>query len=335
MALTGADLEEALRARLGAADFSAAAVRAGELLARRHTCAAPQLPVYSLTKTFIAALVLLAVQDGRLALEAPIARFRTDVPEGHRISLEQLLRHTAGLPDYGALPAYRRAVAAREAPWSFDRFAAATYRQGLIYPPSQGWSYANPGYALLVAVLEQVWEAPFAAQVRDRICGPLGLEQTRVADSLDDPRICAARSRSLDPDGTALDVTAHYHPGWVWHRLIVSDAADSARFLDAVLTGRWLGAALTGRMTSLVPVPGSHPPWTAPGYGLGLMGEADGPRGPTYGHDGGGPGYSTSAYHFTESAVSVAVLAATEDAAAVLAAAFALHDLATSRGAAP
>lgn len=42
-------------------------------------------------------------------------------------------------------------------------------------------------------------------------------------------------------------------------------------------------------------------PWTwTPAYGFGVMIGADGPRGLVVGHAGGGPGYSTAAFHFPD-----------------------------------
>ncbi len=319
MSISAADVDAIVRRHLGEADvFSAAVLEPGRLVVR-HTAVQPALPIYSLTKTFIAGLVLDAVSAGRLSLETTLAEHCPDVPEASRLTLRQLLSHTAGLPDYGALPEYHRAVAAGAPAWDFERFADATYRRGLLYPPGTGWAYSNPGYALLVRILERVWSLPLERLLRERLLEPLHLKRTRLVHTLDDP--------ALSPPGTDQGEPAnHYDPGWVWHRLLASDAADCARFLDALLRRQWLGAELTAAMTELVPVPGQHPPWSRPGYGLGLMGERAGARGPVFGHNGEGPGYTASAFHFTATGATVAVVAAMEAPEAVLDAVFALHD---------
>jgi D-alanyl-D-alanine carboxypeptidase len=46
------------------------------------------------------------------------------------------------------------------------------------------------------------------------------------------------------------------------------------------------------QMLHLTRVRGSHPPAVTPSYGMGIMADPDGPYGPSYGHGGGGPGYS-------------------------------------------
>ena len=47
-------------------------------------------------------------------------------------------------------------------------------------------------------------------------------------------------------------------------------------------------------------VPGDHPLVTRPAYGLGLMIDLGSPYGQVAGHAGGGPGYSTAAFHFPD-----------------------------------
>ena len=80
---------------------------AGHLLTRAPTQSA--LPWWSFGKTVLAAAALALVRDGLLELDAELA----DGP----FSLRQLLRHQAGLADYGELADYHAAVASQAAPW--------------------------------------------------------------------------------------------------------------------------------------------------------------------------------------------------------------------------
>lgn len=330
MTVTDDEMVALLSEHLTPDTASAAVMRNGHLLGRWHGPPQPLLPVYSITKTHIAALVLSAVRAGRLALDEAVAQRCPDLPDAHRITLRQLLNHTAGLRDYGAIPEYQRAVAEGGRVWSYDEFADRTYRRGGLFAPGTGWSYANPGYALLVRIVESIWQEPLALQLRNRIHRPLGLSRTRLTDSLNHRDICPSSSRLLSPGGSRRPVKTCYAVGWVWHRLIVSDAVETVRFLDALLRRCWLGEPLTNAMMALVPVGETHPPWTEPAYGLGLLGELRGTRGPIFGHNGQGPGYSASAFHAKASGITVAVIAATEAADDVLAATLDLHDLAAA-----
>jgi CubicO group peptidase (beta-lactamase class C family) len=52
----------------------------------------------------------------------------------------QLLRHEAGLPDYGALAAYHADVAAGRSPWPIEKLMAAVEVDRLRYEPGHGWA---------------------------------------------------------------------------------------------------------------------------------------------------------------------------------------------------
>jgi D-alanyl-D-alanine carboxypeptidase len=274
----------------------------------RNTAPEPRFLVYSVTKTFTAALLLLLQESGDLALDDGLARWAPEVPDADRITLRMLLNHTAGVPDYGGLASYHRAV--RETPaqaWTPERFAAETYEKGLLFEPGGGWAYSNPGYMLLKRVVEAVTGDPYAKVIADRIVAPLGLHGTAVATTLEDlAELAPATSPALSPGGTPVDVRHAYDPGWVSHGVIASTATDVARFLDALFAGRLVTEASLGEMTRTVrvPAPGrqadpSRRPyeWREPSYGLGLMVDPAAPWGPIYGHNGGGPGYSASVFH--------------------------------------
>lgn len=286
----------------------------------------PTFLAYSITKTFTAVLMLLLRDEGRLALDDRLARWFPRVAESQQISLRHLLNHTAGIPDYGALPAYQEAV--RSSPstaWSFERFAAETFNRGLSFAPGAGWAYSNPGYMLLKRIAEEATGRSYGTLVAERIARPLGLRGTFVAGSVADlSSLAPAVSRALAPDGTPRDVRHHYHPGWVSHGVVASTPSEIAGFLDALFGGRLVSRQSLDEMTTLVPVPASSAsrpageeqrrPWRRPSYGLGLMADPESPWGRLWGHNGGGPGYSASAFHAPDrGGVTVAAMVASDD----------------------
>lgn len=108
--------------------------------------------------------------------------------------------------------------------------------------------------------------------------------------------LAPAMSRQISTDGQAQSVPGRYHPEWVSHGLIASTVEELVRFAEALFGGRLLGAATMAEMVRMRRVPGMHPPWHEPSYGLGIMGDPASPAGPVYGHTGGGPGYSASVF---------------------------------------
>jgi D-alanyl-D-alanine carboxypeptidase len=269
----------------------------------------PAFLAYSITKTFTAALLLLLSEEGRLSLDDRLARWFPSIAGADRISLRQLLNHTAGIPDYGGLRSYHDELRASPSKaWSFERFAAETFDKGVRFEPGTGWAYSNPGYMLLKRIIEEVGGASYASLIADRIARPLGLGRTFVPESLEDlASLAPAVSHALAVDGSPRDVRHHYHPGWVSHGVVASTPSEIVRFLDALFGRRLLSAQPLEEMTTLVPVPvhstakaaakEASTRWVQPSYGLGLMGDPASPWGVVWGHNGGGPGYSTSAFH--------------------------------------
>jgi D-alanyl-D-alanine carboxypeptidase len=278
----------------------------------------PAYLAYSITKTFTATLFLLLREERRLTLDDRLARWFPRIAGSEQITLRRLLDHTAGMPDYGALPAYHEAVrASPSTPWSFERFAAETFDKGLRFEPGAGWAYSNPGYMLLERIAEEVAGAAYASLISDRIARPLGLARTFVPESVADlASLAPAPSRALALDGTPLDVRDHYHPGWVSHGVVASTPSEIARFFDALFGDDFVSPPSLEELTALVPVPesvGVPAHWGRPAYGLGIMGDSASRWGRLWGHNGGGPGYTTSAFHAPDlGGVSVCAMCAQE-----------------------
>lgn len=279
----------------------------------------PQFLIYSLTKTFIAALALKLCADGRLGLDDSIVRWFPRLEGADRISLRMLLNHTVGIPDYRGLAEYHQSVAAFPSqPWTFEEFTVRTYERGLAYPPGRGWDYSNPAYMLLRRILEEASGEPFSTLLADRIIRPLGLHDTSMATSVGDlARLVPATSRRLSLAGDPMDVRQVYHPGWVAHGVLISTPGDIVHFFHHLLAEGLLPTSLLAEMTRLVPVPGDpSPPWSRRGWGLGLKGGESAAHGALYGHTGEGPGYAACALHASQlpgGAAMVCVMAAVED----------------------
>src|SRR5690606_31442711 len=58
----------------------------------------------SVTKQFAAAGVLRLVEEGRLSLDDPLAKFLPDYPGGEAVTVRMLLDHTSGIRSYTSIP---------------------------------------------------------------------------------------------------------------------------------------------------------------------------------------------------------------------------------------
>lgn len=119
----------------------------------------------SISKSFAAATLLGFVDEGRLDLEAPLARYLPELPlPPEPITVAQVLSHAAGLPD-GA-PVFPRTPEGRL--WCG-------------YPPGARFSYSNTGYELLGLLIARLGGAPHPAVIQRRLLAPLGMAATRPA----------------------------------------------------------------------------------------------------------------------------------------------------------
>ncbi|MES2899716.1 MAG: serine hydrolase domain-containing protein [Pseudomonadota bacterium] len=129
----------------------------------------------SLTKQFTAAAVLLLAENGKLALTDSVSRFLPDYPaaSGTRITIEHLLTHTSGIPNYSNQPGYgANSYREQSVGQMIDRFKDAA----LEFEPGTRFAYSNSGYFLLGAIIEKVSGQPYASFVARHLFSPLGMQ---------------------------------------------------------------------------------------------------------------------------------------------------------------
>jgi D-alanyl-D-alanine carboxypeptidase len=270
--------------------------RAESGLARRRPrtpmAAGERFRVASITKTFVATVVLQLVAEQRLRLDDAVERWLPGlVPNGRAITIRQLLAHTSGLTDYQDDARFVRAVLDHPLrPWPPRRLVAVATAHEPVFAPGQGWSYSNTNYIVLGLVVETVTGATVEDEVQHRVVQPLGLTQTTFPR---DPRIRGRHahgyigSDTLSRLRSLVDATTAVTPSIGWAAgAIVSTGNDLTRFYAALLHGQLLPTPVLAAMKSSSP--GAR-------YGLGLM-VFDTSCGRAYGHVGIAAGYRTVLY---------------------------------------
>jgi len=244
--------------------------------------------VGSVTKSFVATLVLQLVADGKLRLGETVSELLPGrLPQGRRIRLRNLLNHTSGLADYMSLAQLRREVVRNPGVViSPGRLVSAAARLPLAFQPGSRASYSNTNYLVLAEVLRRVTRQPLARLMRDRIFEPLGLDKTSYRPArrkLEEHQIHGYDVSLLPPTDVSLD---GFGGPWA-DGAIVSNADDLAVFFRALLRGEIVPPRLVAEMETIAPR--SH------GEGLGLY-RLPSPCGLWfYGHTGGTRGYITFA----------------------------------------
>lgn len=281
----------------------------GEVRAWERGLAAPSVPIRadqrfrigSVTKTFVATLVLMLVDDGRVSLDDSVERWLPgQVPDGRAITVRQLLSHTSGLFDYVDDPRVLRAPSRRWRPTELVGLAVA---RDPLAPPGRRFAYASTNYVLLGEIVQKAGRAPLGRQLRDRIFDPLGLRRTSyVPGVVTGTHVHGHRPPQHQGVVTGRPVDVSDEAVW-WAGAagaIVSTADDLHRFYRALLRGRLLGPATMSQMTRLVPA-GAYR------YGLGLA-TFPTPCGPAWGHTGNVQGTITVAWNTRDASRQVVLV---------------------------
>ncbi|HEX7172560.1 MAG TPA: serine hydrolase domain-containing protein [Candidatus Limnocylindria bacterium] len=143
---------------------------------RRIDAAAPFV-IGSVTKTFTAALVMALVDEGRIALDAPVATYLPNVRMARGVTVRQLLTHTSGIADLYGSRKWHLHNRPHQALTSNDVLFSIGARW---FAPGTGYAYSNTNYFLLGHIIEAVSHRTFAEELERRFTGPMGLENTRL-----------------------------------------------------------------------------------------------------------------------------------------------------------
>jgi D-alanyl-D-alanine carboxypeptidase len=241
----------------------------------------------SVTKTFVATIVLQLAAEKRLHLDETVDSLLPGLlPDGERITLRDLLSHRSGLADVADDPTV---LAGARSTWSPRRLIELAAHEPRTAAPGTAFHYSSTNYLVLGLVIERVTHDTLASQLEQRIIEPLRLHDTAYVPG----RIRGAHVHGysrpshqgvVDPaaDPTDLEARSARWAGGAGD--LVSSAPDVARFLRALLGGRLLPPAQLREMEQL------HS-----GYGLGLAVFTT-PCGRAWGHTGSLNGLLTVAW---------------------------------------
>jgi CubicO group peptidase (beta-lactamase class C family) len=250
---------------------------------------------------------MMLVEDGRLALDEPVAKYIPAfagakvavqkgeagvsaldlVPARRPMTIQDLFRHTSGITYgfFGDLPAKKAYLEAGVTKGDFNNaeFADRIAKLPLAFQPGTTWDYSH-STDILGRVVEVASGQTLSEFFRTRLFGPLGMTDTafNVPEAEKQARLAEPfpHDRSIGVDSPVFDPRqrTRYESGGGG---LVGTAADYSRFIQMLLAGgtldgtRYLGPRTIAYMTSdhsgpdagIAPGPFYLP---GPGYGFGL-----------------------------------------------------------------
>jgi D-alanyl-D-alanine carboxypeptidase len=274
-----------------------------DLRTRRPVPANGYFRIASVTKAFVATVILQLAGDGRISLDDTVDRWLPGVVsgngnDGRAITIRQLLQHTSGIhddyPDYTSAEDFYQH---RYDTYTPEQTVARAMRHRPDFQPGKDWSYSNTGYVLLGMIIQRVTGQPWHEEVQNRIVRPLGLHHTfwpGTSPKLPQPH--AETYQRFKPGEPLVDVTEQVSQVNNGEAGLVSTTADIDRFFRALLGGRLLPPTQLAQMKQTIPVGKAFEP-LMPGArdGLGIFSRPLSCGGTYWGHEGGDSGFITAA----------------------------------------
>jgi D-alanyl-D-alanine carboxypeptidase len=233
----------------------------------------------SITKTFVATVVLQLVQEGKLDLDKTPADYLDDplvlkTPNTGTATLRQLMNHQSGIPTWEFQPDWIRKGRGDQMVLGhvWGKTETLQYSTGDLLPatnaPGARYSYSNTNYTILGLIVEKVTGNDAAAEIRKRILKPLDLRNTFLESFEEIPggyvhhyhyatpafEAAAGVHRGFPEirPGLVESTSANLSPEWTAGGML-SSAGDLLRFARALRGGELLGPAMQKEMFTYYP----------------------------------------------------------------------------------
>jgi D-alanyl-D-alanine carboxypeptidase len=244
----------------------------------------PTIPwgIGSITKTFIAVVVLQLADEGVIDLDASIGSHFPDLPSIAALTPRQLLQHTSGLHEYLDEPAVQQDA---HRPWSSAELVGVAEAAGRVGEPGAGFHYANTNFIILGELVERVTGKSWEDEVRERILEPLDMQSTAL--------IAPGGAHGFGVEnGTFVDYTNHLDVSLGSSAGgLQSTSADLLTYVEALGSGQLLSSRRQAEMQSFIPADDLSQFGIVYEYGLGLERYSN-DQVDVVGHLGGGAAHS-------------------------------------------
>ncbi|HEY1653795.1 MAG TPA: serine hydrolase domain-containing protein [Candidatus Tumulicola sp.] len=268
-----------------------------DVAAKRALTPADHFRIGSNTKTFVVAVLLQLVDEGKLKLDDPLSRFSigVKVPNAEKITVRQLCDMRSGLFEAFDAPQFAHMNIQPNMHFDPRTIIGWAVKQKPYFAPGKGYHYSNTNYLILGLIVEALTKHPVGDEIRRRLLEPYALAQTSYPDTQGMPNPWA-HGYALNPQKNWKDVSNTIPVSLMGSAgLMISDMADMRRWMKLYVTGKTSSAAMHRALIACVP--------TGTGnlaFGLGLGCSAG-----WYGYTGGLPGYNTAEYYFPATGATI------------------------------
>jgi CubicO group peptidase (beta-lactamase class C family) len=187
----------------------------------------------SVGKQFTATLVMMLVEEGKLALDDHISKYIADAPEAWKnITIRHLLTHTSGLSNR----IYAQINMRQD--YTDDELLKKIGSMPLDFQPGEKWSYSNTGYVTLGIIIKKATGKFYGDLLRDKIFAPLGMTTARIINEADIIPNRAAGYRAVRGELKNQE----------WVSPALNTTADGSLYLTVLDMAKWDAALYTEKL---------------------------------------------------------------------------------------
>ena len=264
----------------------------------------------SVSKTYVAALVLRLVEEKKLSLDDSIKQWLPSMNfiDG-AITIRQLLNHTSGLYRYQGSPKWFQAITTNDEKIWLPKEIINTFLDKPAGNPGKVWGETAADYVLIGMIIEKATGYKAADLLREKILTPLKLNHTYLYpdETISSEKLAhfwwdVNRTGNLVdvfPIGSKTPLASMFSSVWT-SGAILSTAEDLTIFSKALFEGRILSDSSFKQMITPMQLGNS------PKYGFSVV--IDTIEGKIVYWHTGGSGYTSVFYYIPENKLSIAVL---------------------------
>jgi D-alanyl-D-alanine carboxypeptidase len=135
--------------------------------------AATRYGIGSISKEFTAAAILILESEGKLSLDDHVSKWFPDLTDADKITVRQILSHTAGYQDFYAED---YTLTPMQKPATPEAIMAGWAKKPLDFKPGEDWQYSNTGYVIAGRIVEKVSGQSLFAFLKQHIFTPLHMD---------------------------------------------------------------------------------------------------------------------------------------------------------------
>jgi len=247
--------------------------------------------VGSTSKMFTATMIFQLIDEKKLSLDTKLATYFPQLPNADKITIEEMLYHRSGLPDYTHDTNFPDWM---DKPKTHEEMLKIIAGKGSDFEPGTKADYCNTNYLLLSYIIEKITGIPYAEALTQRITSKIGLQHTYYGKPIDIRRNEATSYKYSDSSWKKekeTDVSIHCGAG-----SIVSTPGDLTVFIQNIFNGKLISKANIDTMTTMID-----------DYGMGIFPyDFDSIKG--YGHNGRIEEFYSATRYYPEKKLAVSYI---------------------------